>query len=147
MRILLAIDESEYSKAALAAVKTGCNPAQSEVLVLHVLDLLTTYAGMTPIDPNALERLYEDERRAGQALVERADRELKAAGFKTSTLLRKGDARGVILDVAAEWKADRVVLGSHGKKGMKRLLLGSVSEAVARHAPCSVQIVRLPAAK
>jgi nucleotide-binding universal stress UspA family protein len=50
----------------------------------------------------------------------------------------------VILDTAAKWHADLIVIGSHGRKGLDRFLLGSVSEAVARHAPCSVQIVRVP---
>jgi nucleotide-binding universal stress UspA family protein len=53
-----------------------------------------------------------------------------------------GDARQVILDEAQEWPADLVVLGSHGRTGMKRVLLGSVSDSVSRHARCSVQIVR-----
>jgi nucleotide-binding universal stress UspA family protein len=67
---------------------------------------------------------------------------LRSAGFATSTSVRDGDARQVILDCAAEWHADLVVLGSHGKKGFDRLMLGSVSDSVARHATCSVEIVR-----
>jgi nucleotide-binding universal stress UspA family protein len=48
----------------------------------------------------------------------------------------------VILDCATKWKADLIVVGSHGKNGIQRLLLGSVSEYVATHAKCSVEIVR-----
>jgi nucleotide-binding universal stress UspA family protein len=50
-----------------------------------------------------------------------------------------------IVDRAAEWHADLIVLGSHGRHGLDRFLIGSVSEYVARHAPCSVEIVRMPA--
>lgn len=50
----------------------------------------------------------------------------------------------VILDCATEWRADLIVVGSHGRKGVTRFVLGSVSEAVARHAHCSVEIARLP---
>ena len=50
----------------------------------------------------------------------------------------------LILDCAAEWGADLIIVGSHGRKGIARFVLGSVSEAVARYARCSVEIVRLP---
>jgi nucleotide-binding universal stress UspA family protein len=48
-----------------------------------------------------------------------------------------------MLDGAAAWRADLIVVGSHGKTGLDRLLLGSVSEHIARHAPCSVEMVRM----
>jgi nucleotide-binding universal stress UspA family protein len=53
-----------------------------------------------------------------------------------------GEPCGVILDTAKKWGADLIVLGSHGRRGLDRFLLGSVSEAVAIHAACSVQVVR-----
>ena len=53
-----------------------------------------------------------------------------------------GDPRSVLLDLADSWKADLIVMGSHGRHGLDRLLLGSVSEAVAMHATCSVEVVR-----
>lgn len=53
--------------------------------------------------------------------------------------------QGVLVDQAKRWNADLVILGSHGRKGMEHFLMGSVSEAVARYAPCSVYIVRIPA--
>jgi len=55
--------------------------------------------------------------------------------------LHKGYAKRVILDEAERWGADLIVVGSHGYGGFKRLLLGSVSQAVASHAKCSVEIV------
>jgi iron-sulfur cluster assembly accessory protein len=67
---------------------------------------------------------------------------LEAAGFRVNTSVKEGDARSQILEFAAAWRPDVIVVGSHGRKGAKRFLLGSVSEAVARHAHCSVQIVR-----
>ena len=54
----------------------------------------------------------------------------------------QGDARQTILDQATAWEADVIVLGSHGRTGVTRVLLGSVSDSVSRHAPCSVVIVR-----
>jgi nucleotide-binding universal stress UspA family protein len=59
-----------------------------------------------------------------------------------ATEIRRGDARQEILDSAAEWHSDVIVLGSHGRHGLDRFLLGSVSESVVRHATCSVDVVR-----
>ncbi len=142
MRILLAIDDSAYSQAALEAVRSEFDPQTTEVLVVHALDLFVGYAGLVPMDPSALERILEDERKAAQALVNRAAQALLAAGFKAAPVTQKGDARSVILDQASTWRPDLIVLGSHGRKGIERFLMGSVSEAVLRLANCSVLIVR-----
>jgi nucleotide-binding universal stress UspA family protein len=58
--------------------------------------------------------------------------------------LVEGYIKDTILDLAAHWPATLIVLGSHGRRGIGRMLLGSVSEAIARHAHCSVEIVRAP---
>lgn len=78
----------------------------------------------------------------GEELVESVARHLFSAGFKTETRVEEGEARELILDCAKEWNPDLIVLGSHGKTGLDRFLLGSVSESIARHAHCSIQIVR-----
>jgi len=69
---------------------------------------------------------------------------LRKAGFKADWAILGGAAKSKIIDHAAKWHADLIVLGSHGYTGMERFLLGSVSDAVARHARCSVEIVRRP---
>jgi nucleotide-binding universal stress UspA family protein len=89
--------------------------------------------------PELVDRLPQ-----ARELVDRAAKTLASAGFKVTTSVATGDARSVILDDAAEWHADLIVLGSHGRKGPGRFFLGSASEAIARHARCSVQIVRIP---
>jgi len=63
--------------------------------------------------------------------------------FKVDSVIDKGDVKETILDSAIQWHADLIVVGSHGSGGVRRFLLGSVAEAVARHAPCSVEIVRI----
>jgi nucleotide-binding universal stress UspA family protein len=64
------------------------------------------------------------------------------AQLKVITETKDGRAKDVILDEAETWGADLIVVGSHGYHGLRRFLLGSVSQAVAAHAPCSVEIVR-----
>jgi nucleotide-binding universal stress UspA family protein len=85
----------------------------------------------------------QDSATSAKDLLTRAAKFLAEAGFKAETLLREGDVRETILDTAQEWKADLIVIGSRGRSGVQRLLLGSVAEPVARHAPCSVEIVRV----
>jgi len=86
----------------------------------------------------------EKQKRLAPALVRRVAEKLRAAGFLVTTLVSEGEPAEEIVDTAADWGADLIVLGSHGKKGLKRFLLGSVSGKVALHAPCSVEIVRTP---
>lgn len=61
--------------------------------------------------------------------------------FRVSTEIRAGDARHAILESASEWEPDLTVLGSHGRRGLDRFLLGSVYENVVRQAACSVDVV------
>ena len=64
--------------------------------------------------------------------------------FEITTETVEGSPKRVILDEAERWDAELIVVGSHGRRGLQRFLLGSVSQAVALHAPCSVEIVRAP---
>ena len=83
-------------------------------------------------------------RRRGEALLTKAAQALRTEGFQVATAMEEGDQKSVIVDFAAKWPADLIIMGSHGRKGFDQFLLGSVSEAVVRHAPCSVEVVRLP---
>jgi nucleotide-binding universal stress UspA family protein len=66
-----------------------------------------------------------------------------SVGAKNVTIeVGEGDPKDVILNIATAWSADLIVMGSHGRTGLDKLLLGSVSQAVALHAPCSVAIIR-----
>ena len=145
MKVLLAIDDSKFSQEALRVVSRQLRPADSEIRVLHVLQPLA----LSPVPQMDARYAPELESQGGEAraLVERAAATLHEAGFQVGTLIEKGDVRLKIIDSAADWKADLIVLGSHGRTGLPRLLLGSVAEFVARNAPCSVQIVRMPKQK
>ena len=64
-------------------------------------------------------------------------------GFKAQTVVEEGDPTQKIVDRAADWKADLIMMGSHGRKGIDHFLMGSVSEGVTRYTPCSVEVVRI----
>jgi universal stress protein A len=147
VKVLLAIDDSVYSQAAIRAVIAQFRTDGQEVRVLNVIDWPPHPPESLAFTPDATSAgpilaLYDQTRRQGELLVARAAEELRAASFAVSQEVREGDARQAILDCAAEWTPDVIVLGSHGRKGLNRLLLGSVSENVVRHAPCSVEVVR-----
>lgn len=142
MKILMAVDESEFSKHAAQAVARQFRPTETEVRVLHVLQPAVPSVPPVPQMSADYAPELEDEVKPAHALVDAIAGELRQNGFQASTAVVVGDTRESIIDRAAEWGADLIVVGSHGHRGIRRLLLGSVAEFVARHAHCSVQIVR-----
>ena len=142
MKILLAIDDSKFSEVAAKSLAGQFRPEETEVRVLQVVEPIAIS------EPPEMASGYfpelEDQLRRAREVVERVAKMLSSAGFRVTTSVASGDARSVILEDAAAWHADLIVLGSHGRRGLGRFFLGSVSEAVARHAHCSVQIVRIP---
>jgi nucleotide-binding universal stress UspA family protein len=145
MKILLAIDDSKFSEAAVRMVASSYNPAKTSLRVLHVVEPLETpyYPELAPPYPTSLDDIKNSRLQAGRVQLAPAVKKLEAAGFAVESSVCQGHARTTIVDAAAKWKAKLIVLGSHGRKGLAKLLLGSVSEYVVRHAPCSVQIVRV----
>lgn len=140
MKVLLAVDGSKSSDAALRAVTKERRPTGDEVRVITVLQPLVT-APVPQMAAGYAPELEADRKRARE-LVEKAAETLRAAGFRAGAVVGQGDIRERILDEAEEWKADLIVMGSHGHGQLKRILLGSVVESVARHSTCSVEIVK-----
>lgn len=145
MKILLATDGSEFSNAAARSIAARPWPKGTEVKVVSVID-----EALPVIDPWYtagvwLEGHRAEKTREAEIAVEAAKNILCAAGLKATTELLMGGARWLILNEAREWGANLIALGSHGRRGMQRLLMGSVSEAVALHANCSVEITRAAA--
>jgi nucleotide-binding universal stress UspA family protein len=143
MKVLIAIDDSKFSQAAIDTFIAQANPKETEVRFLHVLEPIYTHGQTLGYFPDA-SRILAEESENAKALLARASQKLGDEGFTVTTALEVGNPKVVIIDSAAEWHADLIVVGSHGRKGLDHFLLGSVSEAVARHASCSVQIVRVP---
>ena len=144
MKILLAVDDSKFSEAAVQAVIAQSKSLSADVRVLHVVDtpsLLVTRE-MGGYDPG-IEVAWEAQRELGKQLLAKTAETLRSQGVKCTAEMQEGDPKSKIIEEAEKWGADLVVVGSHGRKGLERFLLGSVAEAVARHARCSVQVVRL----
>lgn len=145
MKILLAIDGSSSSQAALQSVAARPWPASTEVKVLHVVELPSLLIGREMGgNDSEFEAFLEAQREQGKELADKAAQELREAKFDVSTELVEGDPKSQIIDVADQWPADMIVVGSHGWKGLSRFLMGGVSQAVVRHAHCSVEVIRQP---
>lgn len=147
MKILLAVDGSPCSDAALEEVETRPWPADSEVRVVTVVE---TPAAMMPEPWAGSQEYYAEMERVGQrhgrTVLDEAAKRLQAGKesgrLNLTTEMLHGAPKRVIVEEAEAWGADLIVVGSHGYKSWERFLLGSVSQAVAVHAACSVEIVR-----
>jgi len=146
MRILLAIDGSPFSDAAVNEVAKRPWPANAEVRKISVVEppLLPTVETWVPPENyiEALEKAGED---AAHAVIKKAaDRIVSQQQDRIviRTSIIRGYPKQAILDAADEWGADLIVVGSHGYRGITKVWLGSVSQAVSSHAKCSVEIVR-----
>jgi nucleotide-binding universal stress UspA family protein len=144
MKVLLALDDSKFSEAAVQAVIGQMKPNDTEVRVLHVTEAVPLFvAGEFGIQIADADLLRKARLKHAQKFVGRAVGRLRKARLKAEAVIVEGDPKSKIIDYAAEWGADLIAFGSHGRMGMERFLMGSVSDAVARHARCSVQIVRI----
>jgi nucleotide-binding universal stress UspA family protein len=145
MKILIAIDGSDFSQSALKSVLARPWPSKTEVKVMHVVEPPSLLMGreMSGPDPE-FEMVWKALREQAKDLVAKAAEKLRGAKFNVSTELVEGDPKSQIIDIANEWHADMIVLGSHGRTGLNRFLMGSVSQAVVRHAHCSVEVIRNP---
>ena len=145
MRVLVATDGSPASEAAVREAATRQWPAGTE---LEVFTVVTTRMPSFP-DPSfaiaaAHETLLNEARERAPSLLEAARATIQDAQphVRVTVKVTEGHPKDQIVAEAEAWGADLILLGAHGWGVVKRVLLGSVSQAVASHAPCSVEIVR-----
>ena len=149
MKILLAVDGSPFSQAAVESVANRPLPPNSKVKIITVMEPFQPYVAETW----TMSAQFYDE--VERSIKTQADEDLRKAvkvfqaainnNVTVTTAAVRGNPKAAIVEEAERWGADLIVVGSHGYRGFKRMLLGSVSQAVAAHAPCSVEIVRLAA--
>jgi nucleotide-binding universal stress UspA family protein len=138
-KILIAVDESAF---AARAADVGFELARSlgaQVALIHAVDpSVVAYAPEGGVPASELVNLaQQDGRRLLAAFAQRASLQPAPLEF-----IHVGKSASEIVKAAKDWPADLIVIGSHGRGGVNRLLLGSVAEAVMRHAACPVLIVR-----
>jgi universal stress protein A len=124
-RVVVPTDFSACAEEAWALAQRVAQVSGSELVLVHVLE--------APLDSEARETLEQWAAKARQR------------GLKARTVVKTGTPHQEIVDLATDERADLVVIGTHGRGGLNRALLGSVADRVVRLAPCPVLTVREPA--
>ena len=146
-RILVATDGSQTSELAIEQAARLAKDQGAQLRIVHVIEqsrLAFAAAGPVAVD---LEGILDALRKSGQAALERGRAIAQQVGVTSEAAIIGDDAIDdrvamVLAEDARRWKADLVVLGTHGRRGLNHLLMGSVAEAVARVAPAHVLLVR-----
>lgn len=142
IRVLIGVDSSPDSNAAVAAICQRNWPQGTEFGLLSVVDTVMPVAS----EPSSAvkwievadEKNWDEVREIFEPWAER----IRKTGLHAEVLIRRGNPTDEILDEAHSWDADCIFVGARGTRGIDRLLLGSVSSAVAARAHCSVEVVR-----
>jgi nucleotide-binding universal stress UspA family protein len=143
MKISIAIDGWECSDGAVEEVAKRPWPADSAARIISVAETLPPEVLSLP--PRYLEEIERAARQRAQTIVDRAItrlRESDARFLLIGSTVVVDSPKDAIVDEAECWGADLIVVGSHGYRGPERAPLGSVSQAVATQAKCSVEIAR-----
>lgn len=145
-RILVGVDGSAASQRGLAEAVRLARQGGAELRIVHVLGELALMAGV----PEAayLDAVLAEARRGGEQVVAKARAAAEAAGVAAEAELVETVGRSigdVLANEVVRWRADLVVLGTHGRRGLRRMVLGSDAESVVRTSPVPVLLVRAPA--
>jgi nucleotide-binding universal stress UspA family protein len=141
MRFHTILHPTDFSPCSANAFRYACALARdcdAKLICLHVVEPAVAIVGEGALVPDDLEELRSEARKQLD--------ELRPSDPKVrlERLLREGPAPKVVLDAVDEFGADLIVMGTHGRTGLKRLLMGSVAEIVLRKAPCPVLTVKGP---
>lgn len=142
-KILVPVDGSDTSRAALATALRMARDAAGSVLLIHSLDELAYLTGYE-YSGAVMSRARED----AESVLGDAAKACETAGVHAETRLleKPGERLGeTIADAARQWQADLIVVGTHGRRGLGRVLLGSGAEQIIRMSPIPVLTIRSPA--
>lgn len=143
--ILLPTDFSECADHALSYATSLARDARASIICVHVVEPVMPTVGYTGIaEPLPMADISEQlEDSATRELPKISERE-ECSGLSVEEVIGHGDAASEIVRIAGERKVDLIVISSHGRTGLGRILFGSTAEAVVRHAPCPVLVVKPP---
>lgn len=138
--VLVALDDSEQAQAALSHALSEMGDV--ELTVLHVINPAEAGFGSGAGLPSYSEEWYEAATDRADRLLAAAEDKCEEAGTPVKTATDVGKPATVIAEYAEDHDIDHIVLGSHGRSGVSRILLGSVAETVVRRSPIPVTVVR-----
>lgn len=143
--ILLPTDFSECANYALSYAASFARSANASIICVHVIEPVVPTVGYTGMaEPLPIADISDQlEGSAERELPKIAEAE-ECAGLNVEEVIAHGDAASEIVRVARERGVDLIVIASHGRTGLGRMLFGSTAESVVRHAPCPVLVVKPP---
>jgi len=146
MKVLIAIDDSKYSEAAVQSIADRPWWGDTQFTVLSILPELSSSFGSWPAMHS--QPILEAQEAMSEKLQILTDStavflQSKIPACSVHSVVLRGSVADKIVSFAKTWHADLIVMGSHHRKGLSLLMLGSIAEEVLHHAPCSVEIVRL----
>jgi nucleotide-binding universal stress UspA family protein len=142
-KILVPVDGSETSRRGLTEACRLAKEQNARLRCLHVIDehyLTANYMGVMYV-PEIMDKLHDN----GKEILNEASEQAKMSGVKVDSVLRESAERRVsdmIVHEAETWAADLIVMGTHGRRGLSHLALGSDAESVVRNSPVPVLLVR-----
>lgn len=141
--IVVPIDGSAPSDAAVALASKVANEEGASITLVHAVDpaKIAAVAAPSSIDPNAAISAAEE---AATEILASAAAKVSGSGVNVKTQLLEGDAVEAVLDLATQVGADLIVVGSHGRGGLSRALLGSVAEGILRKSTIPVLVTHAP---
>ena len=153
-KILIAVDRSQNNKIVFDTAISLAKTISADLMLLHILSKTESEHPIAPtyiyypiveeINFKAYQNEYEKYKQHGINFLEDLTRKATLMGISTEYTQLAGNPGPIICELANNWSADLILVGSRGLKGLKEMFLSSVSNYVTHHAACSVMIVRTP---
>lgn len=149
-KILVALDRSTLGETVFQQAATIAQQQQSQLLLIHCISIENTMISPYPsfyseemvnFSQLVQERFQQESQDAQQWLTD-CEKRATEQGIKTESQWKVGDPGRIIRELAKDWKADLIVIGRRGLTGISEMFLGSVSNYILHHAPCSVLVVQ-----
>jgi len=145
MKILIGVDESRFSEEAVEFVTSMRWPRGTTVIVAFAVQIPVPSTFGAVAQPGLdIPALIVESTRAGQGIVEHHANRLRKAEVPVAARVSEGDPRLALAELVRDEQIDLLVVGSHGRTGLTKLLMGSVASHLVSHAPCSVLVVKNP---
>ena len=143
MKILISTDGSEFSRAAVEkCFEIIVSPERTAIKIVSVFEVIEPMD--ISISPEFSQELESSARKKAQEFAEQAAAQVRERfpNIDLTTQVSLGAPDETLIKAAKEWSADLIVIGSHGRGFWGRMLLGSITDSLVHHAPCSVLVVR-----
>ena len=136
---------TDGSDTANAGLREACEVAKSQGAQLRIFHVVDGLRSSPELYGGAYDLICEELRKAGRAILTQAESVVRKEGLAVDTQLVEAMGRSageLVIDAAQEWPADLIVCGTHGRRGLRRMVMGSDAEYIVRHSPVPILLIR-----